>query len=644
MRRQAKLLVCAIPAVLMILLLSTAIATAQSQTRGLLQYDKENAYGGYTLFFPFYSTTTYLIDPYGRLVHSWDSPYTPGASAYLLENGNLLRTEKIAVGGAGAGGRLEELDWNNNIVWEYEYANEEHLQHHDIEPMPNGNVMLIAWEFLTEEDAIANGRDPANLSQGAIWPIHIVEVQPTLPSGGNIVWEWHVWDHLIQDFDSTKANYGVVAEHPELADINFTGGSRADWVHTNAIDYNPELDQIILSSRMLNEIWIIDHSTTTAEAASHSGGNNGHGGDILWRWGNPIGYGAGTTDDRKLYGQHDAQWIASGLPGEGHVLIFNNGAGRPEGRYSTIEELETPVSPQGLYPAPFPGIPYGPEEPVWEYIADPPESFFGFNISGAQRLANGNTLICTGPIGKFFEVTPENVTVWNYRCPIKRDTAVVYNDSLAVDAVFRCYRYTADYPGLLVHDLTPSGPIEIHPISIKDVTLSPPAPTNYDRVDVTAYIDPDSSSITLAQLWADSGNGYFSTTMYDDGHHRDGVSGDKVYGAYIPHVGSGKTVSYYILAVNAGDSTVVDPPIAPTVAYDYNVADAGYVCGDADGNGIVNITDGVSLISFIFGSGGEPDPPEAGDADCNGILNISDAVYLIGYIFGGGSAPCAACD
>jgi hypothetical protein len=68
-----------------------------------------------------------------------------------------------------------------------------------------------------------------------------------------------------------------------------------------------------------------------------------------------------------------------------------------------------------------------------------------------------------------------------------------------------------------------------------------------------------------------------------------------------------------------------------------------YVCGDADGNGIVNISDAVYLISYIFGGGSDPDPLLSGDADCNQIVNISDAVYLISYIFGGGSAPCAAC-
>ncbi len=63
------------------------------------------------------------------------------------------------------------------------------------------------------------------------------------------------------------------------------------------------------------------------------------------------------------------------------------------------------------------------------------------------------------------------------------------------------------------------------------------------------------------------------------------------------------------------------------------------VYGDADGNSIVNISDAVYLIAYIFGGGDPPNPMLSGDADCNGIVNISDAVFLIAYIFGGGDPP-----
>ena len=102
------------------------------------------------------------------------------------------------------------------------------------------------------------------------------------------------------------------------------GGVSADWNHVNSVQYNAELDQIILSSHNQNEIWIIDHSTTVEEASGHTGGVYGKGGDFLYRWGNPSIYGRGTSNDTKLGGQHDAHWIANGLPGAGNILIFNN--------------------------------------------------------------------------------------------------------------------------------------------------------------------------------------------------------------------------------------------------------------------------------------------------------------------------------
>jgi hypothetical protein len=249
-------------------------------------------------------------------------------------------------------------------------------------------------------------------------PDHIIEVEPTGPTSGNIVWEWHIWDHLIQDYDSSKTNYGSVADHPELVDINYgeLNSLISDWLHSNSIDYNEEFDQILLSVRNFNEIWVIDHSTTTAEAASHTGGYGGKGGDLLYRWGNPETYRAGTTDDEKLFSQHDATWIKSGCPGEGNILIFNNGLNRPDGHYSTVDEITPPVNDNGEYYL-EPGSSYGPESLTWSYVGSPPGSFYSAGISGAQRLTDGNTLICNGMAGKFFEVTPNGITIWQYVNP-----------------------------------------------------------------------------------------------------------------------------------------------------------------------------------------------------------------------------------
>jgi Arylsulfotransferase (ASST) len=191
----------------------------------------------------------------------------------------------------------------------------------------------------------------------------------------------------------------------------------ADWTHFNAVAYNPDLDQIVVSVHAFSEIWIIDHSTTTAEAASHKGGRSGKGGDLLYRWGNPRAYRNGSKMEQRLFNQHNAHWIRPGLAGEGHLLVFNNGSGRPGGDSSSVDEIVLPVDSQGQYNRNRRG-PYGPIEAVWSYSAPKKLDFYSFFISGAQRLPNGNTLICSGASGTIFEVTPEKEVVWKYANPV----------------------------------------------------------------------------------------------------------------------------------------------------------------------------------------------------------------------------------
>jgi hypothetical protein len=467
---------------LLIILVVPTTVTAQTQTVGLFLNDS-SSFNGYTFFAPASYTDTYLINNEGLLVNSWEGNHIPGLSAYLLENGNLLRTAAIfnsTFGGGGSGGLIQEFDWDGNLVWEYQYSSVLYYQHHDIEKLPNGNVLVIAWEYKDGEAVWSAGRNPALLNQNFLWPDHIVEVQPDGSSGGNIVWEWHVWDHLIQDYDPGKDNYGVVSEHPELIDINYVGtepsGTRADWNHINAVNYNEELDQIILSVHNFSEIWVIDHSTTIQEAVGHSGGNSGMGGDLLYRWGNPKCYKRGNAMDQKLFAQHDAHWIGPGLPGEGNILIFNNGRFRPGGNYSTVDEIIPPVDLNGNYTL-NPDSTFGPDTLFWSYTAPNPTDFFAANISGSQRQPNGNTLICDGPSGKFFEVTNEGDLVWLYINPVINTGPVTQGDTIPaqLNRVFRTYRYASDYPGFIGKDLTPGEPIELDPTSsvIKSKDLIP---------------------------------------------------------------------------------------------------------------------------------------------------------------------------
>jgi len=369
----------------------------------------EEPFDGQILFSPFYGTTTYLINSTGAINHTWSSTYRPFTEAYLLDNGSIVRPILSTSG-------FQKILWDGTTDWDFRYTVSGCTCHHDIEYLPNGNVLMIVWVTITRAQAIAAGRDPDTIQGYTFTPDKIIEVKQTGPSSGDIVWEWHVWDHLIQDFDPYKDNYGVVGDHPELIDINFGDYFTYDWLHTNAIDYHPEFDQILIDVHNFDEVWVIDHSTTTEEAAGHTGGKYGKGGDLLYRWGNPESYDAGTDSDQKLFFQHDASWIKPGYLGEGNILVFNNGNNRPGGQYSTVDEFTPPVDSNGEYYLES-GSSYGPDDYTWSYTADPPTSFYSHVYGGAQRLKDGNTLICYGTHGVLFEVTPDQNKIWEWTNP-----------------------------------------------------------------------------------------------------------------------------------------------------------------------------------------------------------------------------------
>jgi len=438
-------------AIIFIISISASNATLFVKNDGFSPTYYSEPWQGFTLFAPEYSTMTYLMDINKNIVHTWESEYIQGLAAYLLEDGSLIRSclpyANPTFMCGGITGRVEIISWAGEQIWEFEYSSDQVCMHHDLEVLPNGNVLMIAWEYKTYSQAVQAGRNPSNIPFSKFFPDKIIEVKPTGPTSGDIVWEWHAWDHLIQDFDSSKNNYGVVGDHPELIDINNFYGA-PDWMHSNSVDYNEEFDQIMLSVHNFNELWIIDHSTTTFEAKGHTGGNSGKGGDLLYRWGNPAAYHAGSLNDQKLFGQHDAQWIKEGFPGEGSILVFNNGWNRPDGQYSTVDEFIPPVDNNGFYHKDA-DTAYGPLEQLWIYADEDPTDFFAGGISGASRLPNGNTLICHGPNGYFFEVTNEKDIIWDYTNPYP---------TYLLNAVFKIQRYSPGYSGLSNLILGPEKP------------------------------------------------------------------------------------------------------------------------------------------------------------------------------------------
>lgn len=391
------------PAIPFTVFLLAAAAQAQGPAPGLRIY---SALG---------TTDTHLVDIQGNVCHTWPSAFQPGISTYVQDDGVLLRsilTRPPPI--VGGGGGVQRVAFDGTVRWDYRYDSQGVFSHHDIHAMPNGNVLLTAWEDKTIAVAIAAGRDPAQLATLTVFrPDHLIEVRPTGPNSGTIVWEWHVWDHLIQDFDSSRSNYGSVATHRELVDVNFpplipTGG---DWNHVNGVDYDPIHDWIVLSVPTFDEVWIIDHSTTTAEAAGHQGGRWGKGGDLLYRWGNPEAYRAGVAADQQLGFQHDPRFIPPGRPGAGNLTVFNNRY--VTGSQSAAQELVLPVDTLGNFVL-GPNGRYGPAQPLWIHAAP---GFYSQFVSSVERLPNGNTLICSGMQDRLFEVQSNGTVVWQYQPP-----------------------------------------------------------------------------------------------------------------------------------------------------------------------------------------------------------------------------------
>ncbi len=514
----------------------TRSLTGVSAKRGVI-LNTENGTDGYVLFEPSSSTYTYLINKEGDVVHTWESELN-SMNSYLLPNGHLFRLERdenfptFAAGGQA--GRIREYDWEGNMVWDFKYFNEKELTHHDFEIMPNGNILAISYEALTVEEAIAAGKDPHHIPKAGIWLDKIIEVKPVKPDGGTVVWEWQMKDHLIQDLDPTKSNYGVVTENPRKININIPSAEAgppmseeqvaqmikmrvmtsnatvdnqgSDLTHTNAISYNPILDQIVISVPGFGEIFVLDHSTTSEEAKGNSGGTSGLGGDLLYRWGNSANYGRGTKEDQELFLQHDVKWIPKGYPGAGNLMVYVNDITNPNnnlssmgaalasatspemnvaigdiGNHSAVYEWTIPTDEDGNYVLPDGGA-FGPEAPDWSYTAPDKFSLYSAFVSGAHRLQNGHTLITQGMQGRFFEIDQNNEIVWEYWTPYKFDYALPDGSAAQptgpfIYAMFRSTLYPADFKGFDNKELKPIDP-QPEPFIFK----MPPPPAEQDSI------------------------------------------------------------------------------------------------------------------------------------------------------------------
>lgn len=391
----------------------------------LFNYTQAQQWPGYTLYSNGNATTAYLDDTSNVNIKTWTGlTGGTGYSSHLEPGGTLVRSVKITnsvFNGGGASGRIQKVDYNGNITWSYDHSSNTFYTHHDHCVMPNGNVLLIAYELKSQTQLTAAGGTITSLSSTGIWPDKIIEVQPTGATTGNIVWEWHFWDHLVQNVNTSAANYQTsIVDHPELLNINYL--TQKDWLHCNGIDYNPILDQIVISSHNTNEWYVIDHSTTTAEAASHSGGNSGKGGDFLYRWGNPAAYQA--TGTKYLNVTHDAHWIPEftgvTFTKSGRLTGFNNQG--VSSSQSCADQITTPYGGNYNYTI-TPGSAFGPS------VYDERTTGFGYtsNEGSVEHYPNGNILVCVSISGKIYEMTPTGAIIYTITTGSKSSQAHRYS-------------------------------------------------------------------------------------------------------------------------------------------------------------------------------------------------------------------------
>lgn len=376
-------------------------------------------WGDYTLYSVMQSTTARLLDTNSTVYHTWTFPTTQktGYSSYLLPGGTLLRTVSRAGNSFTGGpvcGEVQKVDWNGIVTWDFVYSTTAYCTHHDVCAMPNGNVLLIAYERKSAVEVAAAG---CTTWSGEMWPDKIVEVQPTGATTGIVVWEWHAWDHLVQNVDPTKLNFQTsIVNHPELLNINFN--ATKDWMHMNGVDYNPILDQITFSSHNLDEIYVIDHSTTTAEAASHAGGNSGKGGDLLYRWGRPSAYMASGSQIIDIV--HDAHWIPEGVPNAGNLVGFNNNGVSIS--QSSVDQVTPPINGYNY------NITLGQAYTPTSYTLRHACSGHATNMGNSQQLPNGNMLVCVATAGYVYEIDPAGTTLWSFNTGGNNPKAFRYNN------------------------------------------------------------------------------------------------------------------------------------------------------------------------------------------------------------------------
>jgi len=488
----------------------------------------------------------------------------------------------------------------------------------------------------------------------------ILEIEPIGFNDMNIIWKWHFWDHLVQDINMSLDNYGQISEHPELLDINVSqsgngGNGIADWNHCNAISYNPILDQIVLSSRHMDEFYVIDHSTTIEEASSHSGGNYSNGGDFLYRWGNPQNYHRGNASNQILKSPHGINWIPNGYPGGGNFIIFNN---EHSNNSSAVLEIIPPMNADGTYEIDAIN-PFGPSSYNWIYQSN----FYSDKQSGAFRLPNGNTII-TSTIDDFIvEVNEVNNIEWTYPGELRTARAIKYshdyfnNESecnLTTDDILGPYYFeNAPIRNIIAHQDEPGQRLFIsgrimqdnceYPISGSMIEVWHPNDAGcYSIVEDCNTGNPENDYFNLRGKFFSDVNGYYYFESILPGHY--GTRPRHVHIKITTPNGEVLITQLYFendpfcetdpFCQSAEDRIIslqeIDLALYGEMEFIMNSNESGIIIGDLNYDNSVDILDVIILVNHIL----SPAAVELDGADINGDgeVNILDVVALVNII------------
>ncbi|OHV08807.1 aryl-sulfate sulfotransferase [Kushneria phosphatilytica] len=391
---------------------------------GVTYYDPDRAYNSHVLFTGS-DQQTHLIDMNGNEVHRWAWRGFPAQAIMPSqaggEHGHILvqlAEDEAPKGLAGPGNGLTnvsvgEVNWQGQVVWRWGDHEHPAYQNHDIRRLPNGNTLvLVGLPHPIRGFAAPRVVDNA-----------LVEVNPD----GQVVWRWVASQHLDElGFTASQLKQVRGSDDPDFLHINTAaplGPNR--WYDKGDTRFAP--DNLLLNARNANVAWIIDRQT----------------GRVVWRLGPNFDSAPARAGGKlprpvdQLVGEHDVHMIAQGLPGAGHLLIFDNqgNAGFPPARqgvfaWSRVIEVD-PVT----------------REIVWQYNATDSGralwSFYSAFISSARRLPNGNTLIDEGQHGRLFQVTPQGAIVWEYVSPWFGRLSK--NDNYTTNAIYRAQPVAYDW-------------------------------------------------------------------------------------------------------------------------------------------------------------------------------------------------------